>query len=194
MGSMADRQISGFSQRLQRINAGGPNTTGTIYMGSMDSDGIAIDARTRKARNTSRAGSLVLLIFALLAGAASMFAGRIGTFQLLQHPDLVPAGYGPWIPLVADIAIAATLMLLLAFVFRLGHGMRRVFLMLGFLSVMMGESLIIQQAPDLFVPVFSESYVTAAMSETAPIQTVQVTLDAFAGSQLVMPAGLLPGV
>lgn len=189
--SMADQQRKGFDDRILRIAQGGPNTTGTIYLGATEADGAKIPPKKRRAR---RGGSPALAVLtwplALAIGALCMLAGRVALYQFQARPEfleMVPPQHLDLLMLTADVGVAFVLALTFAWAFRLGGGMRRVFLAAGFIGVMMGEGLIIERAPDLFVPLFSESYVSAAVSGTSPIETVDETLDQFSRSSLLLP-------
>ena len=52
----------------------------------------------------------------------------------------------------------------------MGKGIRKYGLALGFIAVMLGEPLLIQEAPDLFVPVFSEAYVAEMMTAESQLE------------------------
>lgn len=198
MAAMADVQRQGFDERIKRIRMGGPNTIGTIYVGPVDPDEKPAKSRRQRLARVGAAGGSVLGAlfmwpFALLMGAVAMFAGRVAAFQISLRPELVPPQYAEIAPLVADVGIAAVLMIALGWAFSLGAGFRRVFLAAGLVGVMMGEALIIQQAPELFVPLFSENYVAAQLAGTAPIETVPETLEAFSRNKVLLPASVFPG-
>ena len=188
MAALADVQRRGFDARLKRIQRGGPNTAGTIYMGSADSDGKVIQPKRKRQRlGTGALRSLMMWPSALFLGAGAMLGGRAAAFHLTTQPDLVPPEYATLVVLFADIGVAATLLLLIAWGLGMGRGLRKLFLISGFVGMMVAEGLVIEQAPELFVPLFSENYVAAAISGTAPIETFEETLAQLSQSRLLLP-------
>ena len=190
MVALADTQRQTFESRLDRIALGGPNTTATIYAGPTDMNAAEQPARRRLGGRgvLSILAPIVTWPSAFILGAIAMIAGRVAAFQLTLRPELLPPDYAQLILLCADFGVAAILMILLGWSFRLGGGLNRIFLCAGFVTVMMAEPLLIRQAPDAFVPIFSENYVTRQMAAVAPIETVEETLDAFSKSSLLLPA------
>jgi hypothetical protein len=88
-----------------------------------------------------------------------MLAGRAGSYHMQAQPEMVPPQYADLFAVSADWAIAAVLATLLAWSFRMGHGLRCVALVSGFLAVMLGETVMVDYAPDAFAAVFSPDYV-----------------------------------
>ena len=190
MVALAETQRQTFESRLDRIRQGGPNTMGTIYAGPTDATAPPANSRRKTGKWSLASALLALLVewpFAILIGAVAMLAGRVAAFQLTLRPDLLPPDYADLILLVADVSIAAVLMIALGWAFRM-QGVKLAFFCAGFLAVMMGEALIIRQAPDAFVPLFSENYVAQQMSSAAPIETWDETLQALSESRMVLPA------
>ena len=195
MAAFADVQRQGFDERIRRIHSGGRNTSGTIYVGPADVDSQPKKEKRRRRKRRERGersgpsplSALFMWPFAFLIGALAMLAGRVAAFQLTLRPEMLPPEYASLIMLVADFGIAAVLMIALGWAFHLGGGMRKWFLAAGFVAVMVAEPLIIRQAPDLFVPFFSENYVAASMMQTAPIETVPETLEALSQNQVMLP-------
>ncbi len=167
MGSLSQRQQSHFTDRIRRIEQGGPNTSGTIYAGI---DGAEHRRRRKKRERVSgkgMLGRLFMLPFSLALGAGLMLVGRIAVFHALADPELIPPERLELFRLTADIGIATVLALLLVPLFSVGHGLRLVLFMAGFVAVMLGESTIISKAPGPFTSMFSEDYVQTAIA-TAP--------------------------
>ena len=206
MAAMADVQRVGFDERIRRIQSGGPNTSGTIYIGPQEGDAPKQKERRRwrkqkraraaKTRPLDAPSPLVIVLswpFAFLIGALCMLAGRVALFQLSLQPDVLPPEWSDLIMLTADVAVAALLLIALGWAFSLGGGLRRILLCAGFLAMMLGEAMVIREAPDVFVPLFSENYVAAAMVNPAPLETMPETWDTIASSQIIMRPDLLPG-
>ena len=190
MVALAETQRQTFESRLDRIRQGGPNTMATIYAGPSDATAPPANAR-RKPSQRSTASILLALVlewpFAFLIGVVAMFAGRVAAFQLTLRPEILPPASADLILLLADVSVAALLMIALGWAFRM-RGVKLALLCTGFLAVMMGEALIIRQAPDAFVPLFSENYVAQQMSSAAPIETWEETLRALSESRMILPA------
>lgn len=177
MGSISQAQRDGFDDRINRIRTGdSPNVLGRMEVGPRE-EVRAHEAgkRGRKARRArARTGhpreSALSLMFiapmAILIGALSLFAGRVAAFHLFTGQGMYRVDLPVWrIDLWGDIAIAATLALLLAWTLRLNHGVRRTALLLGFAGMMSGEVLLMQEFPEVFERFYTPSYVTAATSE-----------------------------
>lgn len=163
--SLAEHQRDGFTDRIRRIEAGGPNTSGTIYAGIDEKKHVPL--RKRRRRAVSGAPILVqvfMIPFALLAGAGAMLAGRVGAFHAMADPELLPADYAGLFSLTGDIGIAVAIATFVVLVFDLGHGARLIAFMLGFLGVMLGETQMIAHAPEAFAAMFSDSYVQTAVA------------------------------
>ncbi len=175
MTRMAELQRRDFVDRIHRIQKGGPNTQGTIYAGPAEAGGVQY---TQPSKNRKPRGSflkeLILLPFAVVVGAVSMLAGRAGSYHIQAQPEMVPAQYAELFAVSADWVIAAVLATILAWSFRMGHGLRCVALVAGFLAVMLGETMLVERAPDAFAAVFSPEYV-------ADMQTMPNALDALGG-------------
>lgn len=165
MGRLPDLQKKHFSDRIKRIEVGGPNTSGTVYAGL---DQQAQPKRRRKKKklkpldHSETFSQIFMVPFAIFVGALAMFSGRIGAFHVLQQPELIPPEYAALFPLTGDIAIAALVGLVLGMMFSLGGGARAMAFMLGFTAIMLGEGYLINLAPEAFAEVYSEDYVVQA--------------------------------
>lgn len=169
MGKLVERQRSHFTDRIKRIESGGPNTSGTIYAGTDES----VQRRRKRRRRKKKASGLPLWLqllampFALALGAGVMLVGRMSAYHALATPEFIAPEDVQTFALTADIAIATILGTVLVLLFSLGRGMRLVCFMLGFIAVMLGEASLIAQAPEAFAGIFSEEYVVEAVA-TAP--------------------------
>ena len=74
--------------------------------------------------------------------------------------------------MAGDIAIAALVLLMLGWSFRLGGGLRRVALLTGFVGAMLGEAALIESAPEVFAKLFSETYVADALGAPQPLDSL----------------------
>jgi|GEM_PF-2022754 len=177
MGSMSQAQRDGFDDRISRIRAGdSPNVLGRMEVGpreevrAHEAGKRGRKARRARARAEHPRESALSLIFiapmACLIGALSFFAGRVAAFHLFTGEGIYRLDLPVWrIDLWGDIAVAATLALLLAWTLRLNYGVRRTALLLGFAGMMSGEVLVMQEFPEVFERFYTPSYVTAATSE-----------------------------
>lgn len=174
MASMAQAQRSGFDNRIDRIrNGNSPNMMGRVEVGPREE--VRAHQEGRKARKVRMRGaqtseSVLSLLFvtplAVAIGALSFLAGRIAAFHLFTGQGMYQLDLPVWrIDLWGDIAIAATLALLLAWTLHLGRGIRRTALLLGFAGMMSSEVLVMQQFPEVFERFYTPSYVTAATAE-----------------------------
>lgn len=168
-GTMAEGQRDIFMERLKRIESGDGNTMGRIMVGPTDPD--AAQAPRKSASETGPVGSLFMIIFAALVGFISMLTGRVAAFHLTSA-ETEPVISSASMALFVDFGIAAVLMVVLAWSFRLGTGMRRIALVTGFLTVMLGEALLIAQAPIVFEALFSPEYVAAMLATPSPFAGV----------------------
>ncbi len=178
MAVIAEGQKQTFEDRLGRIARGGPNTSGTIFVGSADSDGTTIQRKSKAKKGSTLLTRMLMLPLAMAFGAIAMMLGRVGLYKLQASPEILPPDYAEMILTMGDLAIGLLAMFLFALLLNMGRGLRKYALAIGFIGVMLGEALVIQQAPDLFVSLFSEQYVEQAMMSTAPIQRLPETLDA----------------
>lgn len=175
MGSMAEAQRDGFDARITRIRTGNSNNImGRIEVGPREEVRAHEEAkrRARKVRigGAQRQESFLSLLtgvpLALLVGALAFAAGRLGAFHLFsgQGLYLVEVPF-PRVELWGDIALATVLAFLLAYTLRMGHGIRRTALLLGFAGMMSGEIFLMQQFPDIFERFYTPTYVTATLNQ-----------------------------
>ncbi len=178
MAVIAEGQKQTFEDRLGRIARGGPNTSGTVFIGSADADGTTVQRKTKSKKGGSLLGNLLMLPLAMAFGALAMMLGRVGLYQLQARPEILPPDYAETILKMGDLGIGLLAMFLFAMLLNMGRGLRKYALALGFIGIMLGEALVIQQSPDLFVTLFSEQYVAQAMMSEAPIERLPETLEA----------------
>ncbi|MBT8474200.1 MAG: hypothetical protein HKO95_10985 [Rhodobacteraceae bacterium] len=165
MAAMAEGQRDVFVERLKRIEKGGPNTIGELLIGPGDVEGPKLKKQRKKLR-LGWLGDIAIMPFAAALGAVAMLSGRVGAYHLTQPgAEGVAMVTSDAMILMTDIGIALTLALALAWCFKLGRGLRLVALVAGFLGVMLFEAQLIEQAPDAFVALFSETYVSAMTTE-----------------------------
>ncbi|MEM9032279.1 MAG: hypothetical protein AAGB18_06495 [Pseudomonadota bacterium] len=160
---LVERQKRHFSDRIKRIESGGPNTSGTIYAG-IDEQVTRKKKRRRRTDGTPISFQLFMILFGLAMGAVIMFIGRMGAYHALAEPDFISPENLTTFRLTGDIGIAVGLSMIAVPLFSLGRGMRLVAFMLGFIAVMLGEASLIAQAPEAFAGMFSEDYVAEAVA------------------------------
>ena len=165
--NLVERQQEHFTDRIKRIEAGAPNTSGTIYAG------IDEQVTRRKKRKRLRGDGpgigfqLFMIVFGLVMGAGLMLLGRMSAYHALAEPDFISPENTQFFALTGDIGIAIVLSMIAVPLFSLGRGMRLVAFMLGFTGVMLGEASLIAQAPETFTGMFSAEYVAEVVA-TAP--------------------------
>jgi len=178
MAIMAEGQKQSFSDRLRRIEKGGPNTSGTVYAGVLDDGGFVEQRRRKKRRGPGRVARMISMPFALALGGVAMLGGRVAAYHMAQNQEQLPVAYADSMLMWADIAIAAVLVVFLGWMTGILGGFRKYLAAGGVAAVLVGEAAIIQQAPDMFVPVFSEGYVAEAMAAPSAIEDFPAALEA----------------
>lgn len=168
-GTIAEGQRDVFTERLKRIERGGGNTVGRMMVGPTTPETVAEQRRVQA--GSGPVANTLMIVFAAGVGFLSMLTGRVAAFHLTST-GAEPVITSSSMALFADFGIAAVLMLILAWSFRLGTGMRRIALVAGFLSVMLGEALLIAQAPTVFEALFSPEYVAGMLDAPSPFAGV----------------------
>jgi hypothetical protein len=172
MASMSELHRQSFEDRLARIRQGGPNTIGEVHIGPRE-EVRARDAKAavkvlqsrKKKRRGSIVSTLLVLPVAAALGAFSIFAGRVAAFQLFSEEGLYSVALaGVPATMFADILIASVLAMVLAWTFHMTYGLRRVAIIGGFVAMMTGEFMLIQEYPEVFSAFFSDTYVTAVLA------------------------------
>ncbi|NRB00266.1 MAG: hypothetical protein HRU32_10655 [Rhodobacteraceae bacterium] len=179
MTSLAEQQRHGFQERLARISAGGPNTIRQIHVGPSEEVRARPSkkrATTKKAkpakpfRNGSVAGDVLLAPIAIGFGAFAVFVGRAAAFQLFS--DDAPYAFqfaGMPSTMFMDVVIAGILLTLFGLCFHLTYGLRRAFLLAGFVAMMVGESVLLQKYPTVFQVFYSDAYVSSTLANPPTI-------------------------
>jgi hypothetical protein len=166
-----ERQRSEFSSRLNRIAAGGVNTTRHVYVGPVDA---ASASKKRQAafvkappRKLNFFAEMAILPFALILGAASILAGHAIDFHFIpdQVPDLAPMA-ASGLP-YAGSAIGVLLALAFVYVFRLNVGERFKAVFAGAAAILLFEEIFAAQVPQLFAMIYSEPYVAEMIAKVA---------------------------
>ena len=158
MGTMAQGQQDVFNARLQRIQTGSGFTSGQLLVGAAEQT-ATIKVKKQRESGGWLTGFLMLPVAAAI-GVIAMMAGRVGAYHLVgpgADPSLGEVSAAT--ALTADIGIAALLLIMFGWAFRLGRGIRWVAMIAGVVGVMLAEPLILQQAPEFFTALFSETYV-----------------------------------
>ena len=112
---------------------------------------------------------------ALLVGALAFALGRAGVFHFLTPEGRFPidiSGFAPPVPLMlwADVALAAVVAVILAWMFHLGYGLRRLGVLLGFAAMMAAEPLAVEQAPEIWAMAYSDGYVRETLARPDPLK------------------------
>lgn len=170
MASLADVQRKQFQDRIARIRKGGGQTGRQIYIGPADDTRGAVVKRVGPSRLREALGEMFMVPFALAIGALAMLSGRVAAYHgMANEGAALPAFVTPeHFALAGDITIAAVVLTLLGWSFRLGGGLRRLALITGFIGTMLGEAALIETAPAVFGALFSETYVAEALGTPDP--------------------------
>lgn len=177
MTSLAEQQRQGFQDRLRRIQDGGPNTIRQVHIGPSE-EIRAKDARARtqaklsqvkpkKLRTGSSSGDILMAPIAIAFGAFAVFIGRAAAFQFFSADGAYAFQFaGMPSTMFMDFVIAAVLATLFAKCFQLNYGLRRAFLMTGFVAMMVGESFLLHKYPQVFTTFYSDTYVLDTLATT----------------------------
>ena len=113
----------------------------------------------------STGGDILLAPIAIMFGAFAVFSGRVAAFQLFSA-DAPYAFQFAGMPstMFMDFMIAALLATAFALSFQLNYGLRRAFLMTGFVAMMVGEPVLLQKFPQVFTVFYSETYVANTLA------------------------------
>ena len=173
-----------FEERLKRIQRGGPNTTGHIYVGEASTETSASAVRGTIGRAGGWLLGLLVLPVAAALGGLSMAIGRFGSFHMAsgegQFTVQAVADFSPHLGGVAGAILLGSLVcLILRWSFRLQAPVQGLAMVLGFGAVLMGEQMLVERAPGLFAALLSEEYVMDTLYPDMP-----ATLDA----PVVLPA------
>lgn len=171
----ATRQRATFEERLQRIRAGGPNTSGQVYVGIAEEAAGKTEAkprrkvRERRQAEQSVAVQLARLPFtmtgAFLLGAVLVFAMRYLRFRYLGEGLI---GEDPRVSMALDAAGATLAVVLVRVLFRSGGVIRTPTRVLGVLAMLLGMHNLVHIAPEPFSRMFSPEWTAAVTSATKP--------------------------
>jgi hypothetical protein len=167
-----------FEERLKRIQRGGPNTTGHIYVGEATSDTGTPGVRASIGRAGGWFVGLLVLPVAAILGGLSMAIGRFGSFHMAsgegQFTVQAVADFSPHLGGAAGAILLGSLVaLILRWSFRLQAPVQGLAMVLGFGAVLLGEQMLVERAPGLFAALMSEDYVMDRLYPEMP-----ATLDA----------------
>lgn len=171
-----------FQARLKRVAAGGPNTLGQVLVGVIDED-------TPKTKKRNPAAQGMMLIIAFILGAMAMEAGRLGAFHFLTgDPASLIKKFGELGGFIAsnmgDLVIAGFLALIFMYLFHLRGNWRGTALVVGLVSMMLGEIHLIARVPEAFAVMFSQEFVETALTGEK-VQPDQVPNDQEASEVLI---------
>jgi len=163
-----------FQARLKRVAAGGPNTLGQVLVGIIDED-------TPKSKKRNPALQGMMLILAFILGAMAMEAGRLGAYHFLAgEPASLIEKFGNLGGFVAsnmgDLVIAGFLALIFMYLFHLRGNWRGTALIVGLVSMMLGEVQLIARAPEVFAIMFSQEFVETSLTG-GKIQEIDQTVS-----------------
>lgn len=153
----ADHQKNQFAGRLKRIEKGGPNTMGQIYIGPAED--------MRDPSGLKPHFGIVATVLAFVLGVVAYAAGHLGQFHLVVKDGaplaarLGESGLNA-AATIGDVLLAAVILfVLIKLVFRM-RGLGPAFVGAIGLFVMMGaESKIMQAAPEIYAALYSQEFV-----------------------------------
>jgi hypothetical protein len=162
-----------FEERLKRIQRGGPNTIGHIYVGEASTETSVSAARGLFGRAGGWLVALLVLPVAAALGGLSMAIGRFGSFHLAsgegQFTVQAVADFSPHLGGVAGAILLGSLVcLILRWSFRLQAPVQGLAMVLGFAAVLMGEQMLVERAPGLFAALMSEDFVMETLYPETP--------------------------
>jgi hypothetical protein len=178
MGGMSpgisdDEHKRKFEERLKRIQRGGPNTTGHIYVGEATGAATASPARASVGRAGAWLVGLLVLPVAGVLGGLSMAIGRFGSWHIAsgqgQFTVSAVADFSPHLGgLAGAILLGSLVCLILRWSFRLQRPLQGLAMVLGFGAVLLGEQMLVERAPGLFAALYSEDYVMDTLYPESP--------------------------
>lgn len=167
-----EAQKRSFRDRLTRIERGGENTTRHVYVGPVDE---AVGAKPRKVQRVGSiratgprrrlATELLMVPFALLAGALAVVATRAAFFHYLGDLEQLQGTFrGVALTTIAAAGMALALFVILRLMFDLRGGARGKAALAGLLGTALFEDLAVIRAPELFSLIYSPEHVGQVMA------------------------------
>lgn len=155
-----------FQARLKRISAGGDNTMSQVYIG----DGST--AKRQKRGDGKKGLNLAAkkkYLNAFMIGAISMIVGRLVLFHLVsQNGVYAEEALGEVGVIFAEnlgvFAIAGAISLVAMLAKKISGQNAVLAVVAGFMLIMVGESRLLQAAPDLYGAIYSPSYAQAQLA------------------------------
>lgn len=157
---------SQFQERLNRISAGGPNTTGQVYVGPPEA---MTDRKGRKIRSSAGPDALdnilypMSMIGAFLVGVFAVFLTRLGRFYLLDG-SLTGENADLW--MVFDSVIAIGFVIILRSVFRAKRKALEVAKAIGVIATVLTMHIFVHMMPGFFSSVFSPEWTQQVIATT----------------------------
>ncbi len=153
-----------FQARLKRVAAGGPNTLGEVYCGTIE-DPPKIKGLRPETGERRKAPFPVALVMGLLIGVLAVAAVRYMRFRV---SGTVLGGPDADMLMLADLVLAGTLAILLRAIFRFrskAHGFGK---FAGVVLAVLFMHNAVFVAPEPFTRVYSAQWVGQIMRETRP--------------------------
>lgn len=159
-------QQASFKNRVKRINATAGGVRGASIVGSLEDIAVTLkEERPNPVRTLFPMAEVYMLPFALIVGAACWLVARVILFQLTQIEGYFPTEADLiFATLVGDIAIAASVAIILRTVLNLKIGLRGWAQLAGFCGAIIYEGELIARFPSLFEVVYSDVYVAEIVS------------------------------
>lgn len=174
MGAMIGTkdQKDSFMNRLDRIKAGGENTTQHIYVGPVEE---AAKGRPVEKKGKAKAAKLpsergffsetAMIPVALAAGAVSVLAARVVSYRYLSEQSFYSAEfYGVSGAFIGVIVLALVIALMFRFVLKLTGQVRGRAEFAGLAGMALFEHMAILKAPQLFASLYSADYVAEVVA------------------------------
>lgn len=157
---------SQFQERLKRISAGGPNTTGQVYVGPPEA---MTDRKGRKIRSSTGPDALdkvlypLSMIGAFMVGVFAVFLIRLARFYLLDG-GLTGENADLW--MIFDSVFAIGIVIILRSVFRAKGKALEVAKAIGIIATVLTMHIFVHLMPGFFSSVFSPEWTQQVIATT----------------------------
>lgn len=155
-----------FQARLTRISAGGENTMAQVYIG----DG----SKAMRQKNSGKKGvdfaAKKKFINAFMIGAISLIIARLVLFHLVSQDGVYAEETLGEVGVIfaenlGQFAIAGAISLMALMLKKIGGQQAFMAVIAGFALVMIGETRLLQAAPDVYGTIYSPSYAHMQLAE-----------------------------
>lgn len=173
---------SGFHDRLRRIEQGGANTMGHIYVGPPSDEELATRKLKSSGARKSRSGASGSAVVALVLGVAAFAGARLGLFHFVSENgvyslDRFGEQGATYLASFGDFAGAAVLALVLLVLFRQRGLVLKGIAFAGIGLAVFGEAQLAARAPDVYAGLTSDSYAAPQVAPAGSAVTRSASTD-----------------